>query len=63
VPDDLEVMRLLVPLDQEAIVLGIEHGALMVLAGEALDRIERVPERALAGPNRRVPTAPLATGT
>src|SRR4051812_41819725 len=41
----LVVGRRQVALDQVAVVLGIEHRGLVVLAGKRLDRVERFPQR------------------
>src|SRR5688572_490797 len=43
--DDLVVLDAVVLLDQEALVLGVVDGGLDVVAREAADRVERVPER------------------
>src|SRR3954451_263137 len=42
---DLVVGRRQVALDQVAVVLGIEDRRLVVIAGERLDRVQRVPQR------------------
>src|SRR5512132_2275925 len=42
---DLVVGAGAVTLDQEPVVFGVEHRRLVVLSGEALDRLQRVPER------------------
>src|SRR5262245_42027847 len=41
---DLVVMRGQIALDQEPVILGVEHGRLDVRPGEALDRLPRFPE-------------------